>query len=429
MQSDLSNHIIKIPQLGSVNLSIDHTPEKISDLFLMAARANNKKRSFLFVSKVLGKHIPISPKTLFDKCNELSLIYAATKNLLQNERSKFEVWDQTLIIGLAEAATAMGHCVYDNFDGECHYVHSTRSRITNYDFAFDFQEEHSHQTEQFIYLRSEDWIKNAREIIIVDDEVTTGKTIKNLILNIEKKYPGKKYSILTFLDWRCQSKQDNSLQVSDNINVAFHSLVKGNINSMEINSMESPSSTIKSKYINNLSKYLNNLSKHINNLLYNPLKNGWHIHRLQLNTDTITSARSGINTSQRSKINRIIDKLVRLISPYLKEDQRNIIGTREFMYIPLLLAKSLPGKNYFHATTRTPIITVDHLEYGTRNRLEFTCPEDATSNDYLYNLLHNKQKEIILVFENEFPLEMAGELLRKIDKNLFSSKHLIFVKS
>ncbi|MCL6574452.1 MAG: phosphoribosyltransferase domain-containing protein, partial [Bacillus sp. (in: Bacteria)] len=35
-----------------------HLP--INELFTMAARIN-KKRSFLFVSKVLGKHLPIAP--------------------------------------------------------------------------------------------------------------------------------------------------------------------------------------------------------------------------------------------------------------------------------------------------------------------------------------------------------------------------------
>ncbi|MEC1550449.1 phosphoribosyltransferase domain-containing protein [Bacillus rugosus] len=50
----------------AVDLSVTDNPLSIPEqvLFEMAARVN-KKRGFLFVSKVLGKHIPVHPLKRF----------------------------------------------------------------------------------------------------------------------------------------------------------------------------------------------------------------------------------------------------------------------------------------------------------------------------------------------------------------------------
>jgi hypothetical protein len=46
---------------AEVEVTENHFDLPIEELFTMAARIN-KKRSFLFVSKLIGKHIPINPK-------------------------------------------------------------------------------------------------------------------------------------------------------------------------------------------------------------------------------------------------------------------------------------------------------------------------------------------------------------------------------
>lgn len=58
-----TKHSIQILNSLTVDIYITENPYNLlpEDLFVMVARIN-KKRSFLFVSKVLGKHIPIDPK-------------------------------------------------------------------------------------------------------------------------------------------------------------------------------------------------------------------------------------------------------------------------------------------------------------------------------------------------------------------------------
>lgn len=48
---------------GTLHLDIDHADLPPDDLFDLGAR-DNPRRAFLFVSKVLGKHIPVPTETL-----------------------------------------------------------------------------------------------------------------------------------------------------------------------------------------------------------------------------------------------------------------------------------------------------------------------------------------------------------------------------
>src|SRR5687767_12128719 len=62
--SNLTERTYKIAGDLELHVTVTSNPHNIplDALFAMAARIN-KKRSFLFVSKVLGKHIPVNPYT------------------------------------------------------------------------------------------------------------------------------------------------------------------------------------------------------------------------------------------------------------------------------------------------------------------------------------------------------------------------------
>ena len=171
------------------------TPDK---LFSLGFRYKNIKRSFMFVSKVLGKHTPINPAILQDMTGSLAKVYFNDKT----ENRKIRCNKTTLIIGFAEAATGMAQIFFDSLEGDIAYVHSTRETPEGIDPIFKFKEAHSHAPYHNFYLLNEQLIKNAEEIILVDDEVTSGRTALGVIKTINSLYPGKKYGIASFLDWR-----------------------------------------------------------------------------------------------------------------------------------------------------------------------------------------------------------------------------------
>jgi hypothetical protein len=410
MNTSLMHKQIPIPDFGHIH--VNSTIENTEDYFLMAVRKNNKKRNFLFVSQLLGKHIPILPEVLFNACAKLTEKYAKDKSLKCDERNIWHCHEKTLIIGFAETATAMGHAVFDYFCGNCNYVHTTRNKVKDFDFAFEFEEEHCHAPEQLFFLQKETWIKDAKEIIIVDDEVTTGNTIKNIIEQIEQHYPGKSYSIITFLDWRSSDNLNlySSFSIQNELDIRFYSFIQGNIETIEVKNNEFKEIQLK------------------DSSAYQAKEQGWNFHYCGLQPNTKTSAENGISCAQKQKIHDHIRIIAHKLIPYLKGKKRAIVGTGEFMYIPLKCAEYLPNTNYFNATTRSPAIANNDTEYGIKTAIYFTCPTDPSRNEYLYNTNIMGCDEVVLFMENTVPQENLHNLLQELDSKGYIYKHVVFVK-
>jgi pyrimidine operon attenuation protein/uracil phosphoribosyltransferase len=160
----------KVVKLPNCELKIQSS-SNLDSVLGYGARINNN-RSFLFISKVLGKHIPVSPKKLNSVHLKLSkLINPAIKD------------DNVLLIGLAETATGLGWGLFEQITSKSKiYIHTTRVLLEQ-GHLIEFEEVHSHATEQYLYApKSKKFdLNKITHIIIVDDEITTGKTIESLI--------------------------------------------------------------------------------------------------------------------------------------------------------------------------------------------------------------------------------------------------------
>jgi hypothetical protein len=199
--------------IGDLEISIEVTSNTfhipLEQLFQMAARIN-KKRSFLFVSKVLGKHIPVRPHVSLLSGAALGLLYqqfkgealpikmeellhafdspeAAGQIYEQMKQRKMNVEEKTLFIGFAETATALGHSMFDMFEGNASFLHTTREKIDYMTSCIDFEEEHSHATTHRCYANNPLVFENAETIVLVDDEMTTGKTAINIIHDLNAR--------------------------------------------------------------------------------------------------------------------------------------------------------------------------------------------------------------------------------------------------
>ena len=62
---------------GTLEVRSDASPETLNALFGIAER-RNPKRAFLFVSKVLGRHIPVEPEIMRGVYRRLSAIRACS---------------------------------------------------------------------------------------------------------------------------------------------------------------------------------------------------------------------------------------------------------------------------------------------------------------------------------------------------------------
>lgn len=408
-----SGHKVAIPGFGHIALRFDTGEVPLSDYFLMAARKNNPKRGFLFVSKLLGKHIPIQPDVLHDACLKLIRQFANEKGLKEERKGCFTFHEQALVIGFAETATAMGHEIFSCFKGNRNFVHTTRKRVFDYEFAFEFEEEHCHAVEQLFFLHDESWIKDAKRVIIVDDEVTTGNTILRIIEQINKRYPGKSYTIITFLDWR---NEDNlkRYQVYSNekgIEINFYSFLKGVIDNVEVAGNS------------NIKEIIEQPRE------YDLQENGWLVHNCNIPDNINLSARKGYTVEDEDAVFKVVEDIVHHFSHELKGNKRSVIGTGEFMYIPLLCAKKMPGENYYNATTRSPIMPYVHKDYGVKKALSFVCPYEPDRIEYLYNINVLECDEVVVFFEYEHPIEQLHSFLESLDSAGYLSKHIVFIKA
>ena len=146
----------------------------IDDLFEIAER-RNPKRAFLFVSKVLGRHIPVAPEKMRAVYRQLAEQFPPIAD------------GPVLFIGMAETAVGLGAGVFDEVRqrvNEAVYLTSTR-HPQQADLLCEFKENHSHATDHLIYLPEDAQLRqrvlNARTLVMIDDEATTGNTFINLL--------------------------------------------------------------------------------------------------------------------------------------------------------------------------------------------------------------------------------------------------------
>ena len=159
---------------GALEVELHAGADELDALLGFAARAN-AKRGFLFVSKVLGKHWPVRPHSMLAVHARLAAGVP-------------EAPGPVLFIAMAETAVGLGQGVFEAWlrahpGQEALFLQTTRYRVGTGPII-EFEEAHSHAPRQFLHLpadaHEQALLRNARTIVLVDDEASTGNTFINL---------------------------------------------------------------------------------------------------------------------------------------------------------------------------------------------------------------------------------------------------------
>ncbi|MGP7815978.1 phosphoribosyltransferase family protein [Niallia sp. 01092] len=429
-----------------MEIEIEENPFQlpIEDFFSMAARIN-KKRSFLFVSKLLGKHIPIDPKTglltgflLAARYVEVmtekkSLKRAELLNYYPHFLSDFKDTSfvnkeisSPVIIGFAETATALGHSFYQAFK-DAAFFHTTRENVNEVSSVISFEEEHSHATSHRCYV-DESLLHNNREVILVDDELTTGNTAINIIRAIQKKYPRKKYTVVSILDWRSaeQEKAMAELEEELGINVHFVSLLKGTFKLHEGNGYSLTHSSAKThsewqdhaiqiEYVD-LTEFTADRIIPFTSCTCSGERNTCHY--------LLDTGRFGIETNQTD--DQWIKKAGYYLSSKKKAEKTLIVGTGEFMYIPMKIASYMGENIYYQSTTRSPIYANDEAHYGVKTAFTFPNPEDQHIVNHLYNLEAHPYEEVFILFERKVDSDKIQQLINIFKETSIKKINIVY---
>ena len=325
---------------GTLDIELD---DKLEELVDFGSRIN-KKRGFLFVSKVLGKHLPTKPSLMQKNYQELASLIPYSN-------------EPTLFVGFAETATALGQGVYEEADlNSSFYIHSTRFQTSNEVF-FSFFEEHCHAPSHIFYApkdkKLQEMLQDITRVILIDDEVSTGNTANNLVTQLKSVLPKvDKYYLLTILNW---AKKDYD-------SFEYLSLYRGEFNFTPKDIDFNSNIVSEPKEVKNLDEIIP----------YNFARYGTQ----KLNLDF----------SRFVDIERLRDKKVL------------VLGTAEFMYPPYLLARYLEEKGidvYFQATTRSPV----NIDRAITSKIQFEDNYFEQIDNFLYNVTNREYDKIIICYE------------------------------
>lgn len=360
------------------DINITDNPLNLNiDDYLEVAVRNNPKRRFLFVSKVLGKHLACKADDM-DDVGRLIVEAYKKKNINGNNGT---------VISFAETGTAIGHSVFNYLEGNYEFIHTTREIVDGYK-SLKFLEEHSHATDHNLYFENLETFKIGEEVFLVDDEITTANTCVNIIRKIHSIYPKKKYTICSILNWVDAVNMERIKCVEEELDckIKFVYLFKGNFDFV-MDSIPVVNNNIEFKDINREIKvnFIDlDMDDYINDKKY--IKH---------------TGRFGINKKDQERLIQVVKRESKKLKMENNDSDVLYLGTEEFMYIPMLFAKEGNDKVYYHSTTRSPIIEMKKDGYSINSKFEIESFYNKGIKNYVYNLDKKNYSECFLFIESK----------------------------
>ncbi|MFZ4856763.1 MAG: phosphoribosyltransferase domain-containing protein [Desulfuromonadaceae bacterium] len=351
---------------GCLDIRVDSSRMELDKLCGYASR-QNRKRSFLFISKVLGKHWPARP-------SEMREVY----RLLAADLA--DLPGPVLVIGMAETATGFGQGIYDSLlrltgREDIVYINTTRyhsSRRT----AFDFQEVHSHATDHLLYLpETAEGLKifaTAASLVIADDEISTGTTALNLLTAYLSANPTLlEARFVSITNWLGAERDKELREAVAPVSLDYSQILRGTFTFTA-----TPGFSIDEEIdVRGTTEYKD---------LY--FSANW--------------GRFGVNSLPAPDFQSLLAGC-----ELTSNDRILVLGSGEFSYPPFLLAEYLEERGYdvrFQTTTRSPIMIGNDVQ----SRLRFIDNYGDGIANFVYNVRQEDYTRIIICYENpELPEE------------------------
>ncbi|NGZ74866.1 phosphoribosyltransferase family protein [Saccharibacillus alkalitolerans] len=458
-----AEYVYEMPEGLTVRVRLTANPFGLhpDDLFRMAARIN-KKRSFLFVSRILGKHIPVDPHqsllggaalallwqrrraeegagndkslsapvqdtlacSLEEVCSalrgggeEARELYGRLKN------RKLETETPTLFIAFAETATALGHAMYDCFAGDTRFLHTTREMLVGQEPVLRFEEEHSHATAHRCYAREASFFEGEDTVVLVDDEVTTGKTALNIIRDLQGKHPRRHYVVASLLDWRGVSDRERFAELEAELGITIEtlSLIEGviEVEGGPVERLPQPAPDRRESGGQQLIRH--DLAPFFT-----------HLAAVSADSAGRTSdcpylewtGRFGMHEADNARLDRQVLEASAYLAARRTGTRTLCMGTGEFMYVPMRIAAGMGEGVRYQSSTRSPIHVRDEEGYAVRSGFPHVSPDDPGVAHFFYNVPAGEYDEIF-VFLERMPTEAnLKPLLRALENTGVPVVHL-----
>ncbi len=412
---------------------------RVSELIEIGLR-RNPRRAQLLVSTVLGKHLAADPRVIVGVGRLLGALAARTlagqddavpaEWLVVAGRSVsgddpqplLDVLDsvpqpvmaEVLTLGFAETATSLGHLVADQLGSA--YVHSTRRRDGRVPIAAEFTEPHSHATGHLLRPDPADLLTAAGPIVLVDDELSTGRTALNVIEALHAVAPRARYVLAGLVDVRSEIDDGNRVAVEQRLGCRIDvvALARGEIGLPD---------GIVDRVARALSEADGVVDAPMRRVSTSRVDLPWP-------ADLPTGGRHGFRAEHRPAFDVAVREAASALAVAAGPAQRVLVlGTEELMYLPLRLALELSKdpvrRIVFQSTTRSPVHAIDRPGYPIRRRIDFLSgvidePEPAAR--HVYNVcwpgaaedLELQDADLVVVVDDGHALSGAGGVAASI---------------
>ena len=365
-----------------------------AELVRIAKRENNTRRKYLVVNRLQGKHIPVSPKEALQMFRSLAELI---KEAYPSER--------ILMVGFAETATAIGAAVA--IECQAAYMQTTREVIDGVDYLY-FSESHSHATEQKLVKTDLDKIIGKTDrIVFIEDEVTTGNTILNIVRLIQKTYAQPvSFAVASILN----GMNEEALENYKNLKIPVHYLVKtAHDTYTEIAEQYQADGTChictkpQEKEVEQQKEVQQQIEMQQTKEAQQPIEvqeiSGWINARRLHTADTYKQACEQLWQEIQQKYG---------YTKYTKETETGrrilVLGTEEFMYPALYVGAKLEEAGYtvrMHATTRSPIAVSKEEKYPLHTRYELASLYDKNRITFVYDLTEYEEVLVLTDAQNQ----------------------------
>ena len=289
------------------------------------------------MSRVLGKHIPVP----------VSDVLAAAHVLGSPVRAACD--GQTpVVVGFAETATGLGHgvaAVSAADGGPAPYLHTTRRPAPAEARVVRFSEEHSHAVDQALALLDDADLRD-RPLVLVDDELTTGRTAVNAIRAIQGSWPREVYVLASLIDCRSESARAEVARAvrAMGASVLSVSLLDGLV-------------LLPGRRHRRGTRLRPGAAR-----AASPAATGRSVPVTWLGVllpDGVPAlAMHGWGPAQERQAREAMGRLAASL-PVARDGRTLVLGDEELMYLPQLLAAALGGQVRTSTTTRTPAVALD----------------------------------------------------------------------
>ncbi len=251
------------------------------------------------------------------------------------------------------------------------------------------------------------------EIILVDDELTTGKTVVNFINQLKTKYPQIKNKKIIAVSIINRLSKENT-EVLESQGVFCEYLIK-------------PSNSDYESFVEQFD------IKPQEDYFCRGIKSNDEITQIEVSKFNSCFTK-GVNCENFSnECENIAIEALNKIEKYLnKSDNVLILGTEEFMYQGIVLGRIIEGSDIvnsvkFHATTRSPIGVCESEIYPIKNGFKIRSFYDNGRTTFIYNL---KSYDKVIVFTDSWSEDARGNALGDLIEVLktFGVSEIIFLK-